>query len=47
MDILNLIKKCATIRKYQNKPIPKKILDKIIEAGIWGSSIPINKTLFF
>jgi|GEM_PF-821880 len=40
MGILNLIKKRTTIRRYQNKPIPKKILDKIIEAGIWGPSVP-------
>lgn len=40
MDILELIKKRASIRKYQDKPIPKEILDKIIEAGIWGPSVP-------
>jgi len=39
MDILDLIKKRTTIRKYQNKPIPKEILDKIIEAGVWGPSL--------
>lgn len=38
MDILKLIKNRRTIRKYKNKPIPKKILDKIIEAGRWGPS---------
>lgn len=41
MDILKLIKERRTIRKYKNKPIPKKIIDKIIEAGIWGPSIII------
>jgi len=39
MDILTLIKNRRTIRKYTNKPIPKKVLDKIIEAGVWGPSI--------
>lgn len=39
MDILKLIKNRKAIRKYQNKPIPKKIINKIIEAGIWGPSI--------
>lgn len=39
MDILKLIKNRTTIRKYQNKPIPKKILHKIIEAGVWGPSL--------
>lgn len=39
MDILKLIKNRRTIRKYKNKPIPKRILDKIIEAGRWGPSI--------
>lgn len=40
MDILKLIKDRRTIRRYKNKPIPKKILDKIIEAGVWGPSVP-------
>ncbi len=39
MDILQLIKERKTIRKYQDKPIPKNVLDKIIEAGIWGPSL--------
>lgn len=39
MDILELIKNRRTIRKYKNKPIPKKIVDKIIQAGIWGPSL--------
>ena len=33
-DILKLIKKRRTIRKYQNKPIPKKDIDKIIAANL-------------
>ncbi len=40
MDILKLIKTRKSIRKYKNKPIPKKIINKIIEAGIWGPSVP-------
>lgn len=40
MDILELIKNRKTIRKYKDKPIPREILDKIIEAGIWGPSVP-------
>jgi len=40
MNILKLIKERRAIRKYKNKPIPKKIIDKIIEAGIWGPSVP-------
>jgi len=40
MDILPIIKKRCSIRRYKNKPIPKKALDKIIEAGIWGPSVP-------
>jgi nitroreductase len=39
-NILTLIKNRKSIRKYQDKPIPKKIIDKIIEAGIWGPSVP-------
>jgi len=40
MDIFNLIKERKTIRKYTDKPIPKETLDKILEAGIWGPSVP-------
>lgn len=39
MQILKLIKKRKTTRKYLNKPIPAKILNQIIEAGIWGPAI--------
>lgn len=39
MDILGLIKKRCSTRKYQDKPVPKEILDKIIEAGVWGPSV--------
>lgn len=40
MEILKLIKERKTIRKYKDKKIPKKIIDKIIEAGVWGPSVP-------
>ncbi|MFH1460753.1 MAG: nitroreductase family protein [Candidatus Omnitrophota bacterium] len=40
MDILKIIKERKSIRKYQDKPIPKEIINKIIEAGIWGPSVP-------
>lgn len=40
MDLLELVKKRKTIRRYKEKVIPQKILDKIIEAGIWGPSVP-------
>ena len=39
MELLELIKKRRTIRKYKDKPIPKRIIDKIIEAGRWGPSV--------
>lgn len=39
MDILKLIKERRTVRKYKDKPVPQKIIDKIIEAGRWGPSI--------
>ncbi|MDD5081336.1 MAG: nitroreductase family protein, partial [Candidatus Omnitrophica bacterium] len=35
MDILKVIKERKTIRKYKDKPIPKEIIEKIIEAGRW------------
>jgi nitroreductase len=40
MNILKLIKQRKAIRKYTDKPIPKKLIDEIIEAGKWGPSVP-------
>ena len=40
MDILEIIKERRTIRRYKNTPIPKRLIDKIIEAGVWGPSVP-------
>lgn len=39
MDVLTLIKNRRSIRRYQNKQIPKRILNKIIEAGVWGPAL--------
>ena len=39
MEILKLIKNRIAARKYKDKPIPNRILDKIIEAGRWGPSV--------
>lgn len=39
MHILKVIKTHRNIRKYKNKPVPKKLIKKIIEAGRWGPSI--------
>lgn len=38
MDIFKLIKKRRTIRKYKKTPIPKKIINQVIEAGSWAPS---------
>lgn len=39
MDIFKLIKNRCTVRKYKDLPIPREIIDKIIEAGRWGPSV--------
>jgi len=39
MDILEVIRSRTTIRKYKTTKIPKQNIDKILEAGIWSSSI--------
>lgn len=38
MEILKIVKNRRTVRKYIDKTIPRKILEKIIEAGRWGPS---------
>jgi len=40
MEIIDLIKKRHSVRKYIDRPIPEEAINKIIEAGIWGPSIP-------
>lgn len=39
MNILRVIKKRTSIRKFLDKPIAPKILQKILDAGIWGPSL--------
>ena len=38
MDILKAIKERRSIRSFQKKDIPKKIVDKLIDALIWAPS---------
>jgi len=38
MEILNIIKNRRSIREFQKKEIPQKIIDKLIEALIWAPS---------
>ncbi|MGA1871123.1 MAG: nitroreductase family protein [bacterium] len=44
---MELIKNRRTIRKYKDKPIPKEILEKIIDAGRWGASPHNSQPWFF
>ncbi|MBF0532842.1 MAG: nitroreductase family protein [Candidatus Omnitrophica bacterium] len=46
-DLLEIIKRRGSTRKYQRKPIPKGIMDKILEAGIWGPSLIRFQPSFF
>lgn len=39
MSVLRLIKNRCAVRRYKDIPIPKKYIDKIIEAGKWGPSV--------
>lgn len=41
MEIFKLIKERRTIRKYKDRAIPKKIINKIVKAGVWGPSVII------
>ncbi len=36
MELLELMKSRRTIRKYQDKQIPREDLEKIIEAGLYA-----------
>jgi len=38
MSILEIIKSRRSVRKFQRKEIPEKIIDKLIEALIWAPS---------
>lgn len=51
MDVLQAIKQRKAIRRYKNKPVPVDLIEKIIDAGIWGPSVPsflrIQPWMFF
>jgi len=38
MDVFEAIKTRRSVRKFQAKPIPKEIIDKLVEALIWAPS---------
>ena len=38
MDVLDAIKTRRSIRKYEKRPVPEELLDKILEAGRWAPS---------
>jgi nitroreductase len=38
-NVLETIKRRASIRRYNDRHIPKRDLDIIIEAGVWGPSV--------
>jgi len=38
MDLLELIKDRRSIRRYQQRPVPREMIHKMIEAAIWAPS---------
>lgn len=38
MELDECIRGRRSIRRYEDKPIPKKIIDSILEAGVWAPS---------
>lgn len=38
MNILSLIQSRRSIRQYQQKPVPKELLEQVVTAGIWAPS---------
>lgn len=41
MDILMLMKERRSIRKYQEKQVPRELVDKIVEAGLYADGFTI------
>ena len=39
MDLLSIIKRKCAVRQFKNRPISNTKLNKILEAGLWSSSI--------
>lgn len=37
-DILDIVQKRRSIRRYKHKPIPQEFIDKVLEAGRWAPS---------
>ncbi len=38
MELLELIKKRRSVRKFKNEPVDREKLDKIVEAAVWAPS---------
>lgn len=38
MELDNCITGRRSVRKYQDKPVPKEVVDKILNAGVWAPS---------
>ena len=38
MELMDAVKGRRSIRKYQDKPVPKQLIKKVLEAGIWAPS---------
>ena len=36
MDILTLMEERRSIRKYQDKQVPRELVDKIVDAGLYA-----------
>ena len=37
-DIIQAMKDRRSIRKYQDKPVPRELIEQVIEAGLWAPS---------
>lgn len=40
MDVLQAIKQRKAIRRYKNKSVPVDLIERVIDAGVWGPSVP-------
>jgi nitroreductase len=40
IQLLRVIRERASVRKYSDTPVPDEALNSVLEAGIWGPSVP-------
>jgi nitroreductase len=42
MELDTCIKGRRSVRAYEDKPVPKEVVEAVLEAGVWAPNAPNN-----